>query len=226
MPGSHLSLPLAARWDGRRWSVQSIPYPPQSRETWLQGVSCPSANVCTAVGFAGVGGGNAKLPLAERWNGHSWSLQKVAGPSSAREPDLLSVSCPSANVCIAVGVYVKNRTGLTLAEHWDGRRWSVEPTRNPSGQSGPLTGSGFYRVSCASALTCTAVGAYGGFQSTVTLAERWNGSNWTIQKTPHPTPNHASFLSAVSCPTTKLCTAVGSYDNWHGPGIPLAEGYS
>lgn len=223
---SHRSVPLAARWNGRDWSVQATPNVPRSNETWLQGVSCPSATVCTAVGFAGIGRGDAKLPVAERWNGHRWSLQTIPGPTASHQPDLQGVSCPSTSACTAVGDYIRGRSVLTLTEHWDGRHWSAQETRNPTIHTVPESGTFFYRVSCPSAQTCTAVGAEGGFESTITLAERWNGRAWSVQRTVHPSPNHASVLSGVSCPTATVCTAVGSYDNWHGPGVPLAERYS
>jgi hypothetical protein len=56
----------------------------------------------------------------------------------------------------------------------------------------------------------------------LTLAERWNGSNWTIQPTPNPPGSPASSLSAVACPAANTCTAVGIsnskllVERWHG----------
>jgi hypothetical protein len=64
-------------------------------------------------------------------------------------------------------------------------------------------------VSCSSATACTAVGddspAGGGI---VTLAERWNGSSWSIQPIPS-LPGATSLLTDVSCPSAGACTAVG-----------------
>ena len=44
----------------------------------------------------------------------------------------------------------------------------------------------------------------------VTLAERWNGTSWTVQP-PHPTggQSHSHHLEGVSCMTGTTCTAVG-----------------
>ncbi len=204
-----------------------MPNPSYSNESWLQGVSCPSPRACIAVGFAGFGNGNAKKPLVERWDGRSWALQRAPSPSGANEPDLQSISCSSPNACTAVGDDVRDRAGVTLAERWDGHTWSIQNTANPITQGTPAgSGDWFYRVSCPAASACTAVGGAGGFQSSITLAERWDGRRWTVQHTQHPKPNHASNLSGVSCPAPAACTAVGSYDNWHGPGVPLAERYN
>jgi hypothetical protein len=45
---------------------------------------------------------------------------------------------------------------VTLAEHWNGSRWAIQPTPNPTGQA-PSVLSG---VSCTAATACTAVGDY------------------------------------------------------------------
>jgi hypothetical protein len=45
----------------------------------------------------------------------------------------------------------------------------------------------------------------------VTLAERWNGTAWTVQRTPNPAGSFASSLLGVSCTSASSCTAVGQY---------------
>ncbi len=70
--------------------------------------------------------------------------------------------------------------------------------------------SSFSGVSCSAATACEAVGSYvnsGG--TTVTLAESWNGTAWSIQSTPNPTGATSSSLSSVSCISSSACTAVG-----------------
>ena len=47
----------------------------------------------------------------------------------------------------------------------------------------------------------------------VTLAEKWNGTAWTVQKTPNPVGAYYSTLSGVACTSTSACTAVGYYMN-------------
>ena len=112
---------------------------------------------------------------------------------------------------------------MTLAERWDGTSWSVQPTPNPSG-----IGAGLTAVSCVSASSCVAVGGYINNSSRdAALAERWNGSSWTIQ--PLSVPGAvASDLFGVSCVSAAACTAVGSYRtssgghtlalHWNGSG--------
>ncbi len=56
-----------------------------------------------------------------------------------------------------------------------------------------------------------------------TLAERWDGTGWTIQATPNPTNAQTSVLSGVSCTSATACTAVGSYYLGGGVSKTLAE---
>jgi hypothetical protein len=78
-------------------------------------------------------------------------------------------------------------------------------------------------LSCVSASACTAVGYWqnsSGNQSV--LAERWNGTAWSVQPAPDPGANGAS-LSAVSCVSASACTSVGFYDTNSGGQRTLAE---
>jgi hypothetical protein len=100
-----------------------------------------------------------------------------------------------------------------LAERWDGTRWAIQATSNPSNDTNELRG-----VSCTSAGTCTAVGFYIGARE-LTLAEEWDGRSWAAQ--PTPSPGHSDTqLSAVSCPSARACTAVGDgglIESWTPP---------
>lgn len=161
---------LAEHWNGTKWVIQAAPKPPSGNESWLAGVSCPSAKACTAVGT--YGSASRSLTLAERWNGAKWALQSTPNPSGSQDSGLAGVSCPSAKACIAAGDYYnRSWTDVTLAERWNGKKWALQPTPNPSDAgASPLKG-----VSCSSATACTAVGPYikrSGAEPT--LAERYS----------------------------------------------------
>lgn len=205
------------------WHVQHTPNPP-SREGALAAVSCASSTACMAAGSHNNGGGFF-VPLAEMWNGTSWSVRKPPAPANAETASLLGISCASATACVAVGSYRTsagvNSTVNTLAEVWNGTSWSIQPTPNPaSNQVSVLTS-----VSCSSANACAAVGYsgdFGGFDSVLTLAEAWNGTSWSIQPTPNPTsPNHA-YLTSVSCTSPSACIAVGTAGGFE----PVAEAWN
>ena len=128
------------------------------------------------------------MTLAERWNGTAWTIQPTPDPTGAQSSYLAG-----GFVHVRHGVHRRRalrqqlRQTVTLAERWDGTAWTIQPTPEPAGRRI----STWRGVSCTSATACTAVGYYrnsAGIQ--VTLAERWNGTAWTIQSTPNPTGAH------------------------------------
>ena len=213
---------LAERWDGMSWTIEATVDPPETSSdlpNGLSGVSCPSASVCTAVGFYS-GSGSGLLPLVERREGASWALQAIPMPPDAGG-ELSGVSCPSVSACIAVGTFYRGDSSFTLVEQWDGTAWTVQPTPNPANASGSDTH--LVAVSCLSASTCAAVGWYIDTRfGALALAERWDGKTWAIQRTPSPAGSIESHLTGVSCPSAMSCTAVGNTNSGTGP-VALAE---
>jgi hypothetical protein len=215
-PYNNALASLAERWNGRRWRIQRTPNP--SGEGIFSAVSCVSADACTAVGVRG-GVDLNNGPLAERYNGRKWTVETTPDHNS----QLIGVSCASARACTAVGYAYSSiqQRDVTFAERWDGHDWTIQPTPNTTQPVNQLNA-----VSCASPSACTAVGYSAGnpdTDPTDTLAERWNGSDWTLQST--PTGNRAVWvLKSVACPTIHACTAVGSYHpGLQGNALTLAE---
>jgi hypothetical protein len=215
------TVPLAERWNGSRWSIESTPRPPKAEHSALAGVSCPTSDECIAVGEYGTTP-SAFSGFAERWNGSRWTLAGVVRPGAGAF--LASVSCSSGVNCTAVGAYEIKNTGqapdLPLAERWAGGRWRKQPTPG----KGVLAG-----VSCPAFSECIAVGSQPnpnlGKNDTIVLAMRWSGGKWRKQATPVLSGSTLGFLIGLSCPTVTSCTAAGWVDlttavtaiaNWNG----------
>ncbi len=147
-----------------------------------------------------------------------WSLRATPNPAGATASSLNGVSCALATACLAVGSYQNGAgTTVTLAERWNGIRWSLRATPNPAG----ATASSLNGVSCALATACLAVGSYQNRSgTTVPLAERWNGTRWLLQNP--PATGDYSVLGAVSCTSSTACIAVGGSSNSSGHDL-LAE---
>ena len=96
---------LVEHWDGTNWTVVPSPDPAGTTVTDFTGVSCASATSCTAVGLYDTSGHRPhELPLAEHWDGTSWTVTHVPLPDGITAGGLDGgVSCPSATYCIAVG---------------------------------------------------------------------------------------------------------------------------
>jgi hypothetical protein len=209
-------------YNGHHWSVRSVPDPARGLGPAddLAAISCPSARWCVAVG--NYGHVSQELPLAERWNGHRWSVLHIPTRYLAHGgfATLTGVSCTSASACMAVGfrgLLSDGEPSALLAERWNGHRWRAEATRAAGGRGFP----GFSAVSCSSAGACTAVGNYSSERTETPLAERWNGHRWSVEHLP-ATPHAANALSAVSCFSAGACTAVGNHghrtliERWNG----------
>jgi hypothetical protein len=212
---SGAQVPLAEAWNGTTWKLQTIANPTGSTSSGLYGVACSSASACTAVGSYTNSSG-AEVPLAEAWNGASWTVQATPNPTGGTFSTLNGVACSAENACTAVGSYTNSSDAqVTLAEAWNGTTWEVQNTPNPTGGSLPVLSG----VACAAAKACTAVGSY----NNKTLAEAWNGASWTIQNTQNPTGDESSALSGVACSAANACTAVGPEYNRSGVGVTMAE---
>ena len=195
--------PVAQGWDGTGWSIQAIP---KTADSGLDGVSCTSSSACVAVGE------RAGRALIERWDGRRWTIQAV--PRSANE-GLDAVSCRSRRACIAVGGGI---SGRALIVRWTGNHWTTQ--RFPGGTNSYLSG-----ISCTPGRASLAVGGHTagppGAERSVPLAERSDGSRWSIVGPPHSSMQGG--LAAVSCSSSTVCTAVGAAGDPFGPSAPLAE---
>lgn len=203
---------LAESWNGRAWSPVPTPNPGRAGDEypddWLDGVSCTSPAVCTAVGQYTYGKTGAnQAPLTESWNGTHWTA--VPAPNKDSSGSLNAVSCVSARFCAAVGTYLSGEyvDNKTLLEVWNGSRWTAEPATTVNSE---MNG-----VSCTSPQACWAAGFYwkGALSGPPVrnLAEFWNGRKWS--RVPVPDAGGArgnDALAAVSCPSARACAAVGN----------------
>lgn len=213
---SKREVPLAEHWNGRVWAIERVAGPSGATESLLQGVSCRSSSSCLAVGQYRNGSG-IWVTLVERWEGTGWAIVHSPNPNAPGGSDLLGVSCPSTSSCFAVGDYAINgRSGdrATLVEHWNGRRWVIQPS-----SKAPHADRRLYGIACDSASPCFAVGING--QST--FVEDWNGAAWVTEPSPDPgEPYPGSALQAVACSSRASCFAAGYYDSY-GTQLTLVE---
>lgn len=180
-----------------------------TRQAVLAGLSCASANACMAVGTLLKGPPvSAGFPLAESWNGKTWTVKATQNPKGSTNSNLYAVSCTSVQSCMAVGSYedAATPTGTPFTEMWNGKTWTVKTAPSPGGDDSSLIG-----VSCASARYCVAVGfaITGGHNNA--YSEVWNGTGWRIKRISKPRGTTYSDLGSVSCRSPRFCMATGSY---------------
>jgi hypothetical protein len=220
---------LAYSWNGTAWSVQPTPPVRGAVTIMLSGVSCTSPTACVAVGWYASSAG-MQAPVAERWNGHVWSVDLPPVPSGASMASLASVSCASATMCLAVGAS-QTATGRQqpLIERWNGSAWADQSAPMPaSALQGRLAS-----ISCISTTECVAAGEYLNGSSSVgrghahqPMADTWHGAAWTSQSIDRPAGAPASYLDSVSCSGPASCVAVGWFTGAARAKTAMAESWN
>ena len=176
---------FAARWHDGRWKLLTMPAVRRQRFADFQGISCPTATRCVAVGIPRTTlAAGTITPSPRLWSGSKWRVSTLR-----RSPSyFFGVSCPARNRCFASGITFPSLHAFAhpLIETWNGRTWT---TQHPARTSAPNTLNYLQHVSCVTQSDCEAVGD--SFDPAVsnshqTLAENWNGHRWTVQTTPNP----------------------------------------
>lgn len=174
------SQTLIEHWDGKKWRIVPSPNPGLT-DNQLHAFAVVSATDIWVVGVQSSDAGNSYQTLIERWDGTRWSVVPSPSPGSPYN-DLQGVTAIGANDAWTVGSYSGgNFVDQTLAEHWDGKSWTVVATRDIGGAGNDLSD-----VAARAGTDVWAVGSY--FKSGVaqTLAERWDGKRWSIVPSPDP----------------------------------------
>ncbi|HUC24393.1 MAG TPA: hypothetical protein VMA73_16920 [Streptosporangiaceae bacterium] len=79
--GSGVTRPVSQQWTGATWTSVPTVHIAAGSVDGLYQVSCPTASRCIAVGARTNGGlGAIGSPLAEEWNGGSWSVLRTSSP--------------------------------------------------------------------------------------------------------------------------------------------------
>lgn len=155
----------------------------------VQNVAVVTALIAaTLVGFAGPA---SAAP--------TWKVVASAVPAGPGEGVLSSVACATATSCFAVGE--------SFVHHWNGTAWAVVTSPPaPGGKTYTLLS-----VACSGGI-CMAVGdsTTTSTGKTQTLAERWNGTAWSVVTTPNPAGTTFPYFAHVTCTSATNCFAVGS----------------
>ncbi|HEY1651222.1 MAG TPA: hypothetical protein VGG09_04990, partial [Acidimicrobiales bacterium] len=197
------STPYVEQWNGSTWTPTVLPLPSGYADSLILSVSCPTSTSCMMAGLGENGSGD-EIPLAEQFNGSSWSATSFPTFPPDTDTALFSVSCAGTSFCAAAG----GTDSGVLVMTWNGSSWTQAtlPSNGPDDLNA---------ISCFSATSCSAVGQQSNGGPTAALA--WNGQTWSQATTPAPPASSTgSALEAVDCITNWACVAVG--DNQFGSG--------
>jgi hypothetical protein len=200
---------------GATWTPVAVPKPASATSSSsLTVVTCPAAAVCLAGGSYRSAGQQQGLLLS----GHdrSWTATTAPLPANAAaapQARISALACASAITCVAVGQYAAStsRAGLLITGH--GSAWSGRAAPLPA-DAGPQPDATLVSVACPAVTSCTAAGSYvdglGNRQGMLVLLR---GTGWSAVRAPLPPDAKVpgATLTAVACPSTTSCVAVGSY---------------
>lgn len=200
---------LFKHWNGSQWVI----YPDPASETQtvsLRAIAATSPNDVWAVGSVE----GSFQSLIQHWNGSRWSVvpSPPMGNNINEHRTLVSITAISANDAWAVGDYSPGGSvgDRALIEHWNGTRWSMLPSPHPGIESRLL------KVEAVSANDVWAVGSFtNGFQEHFqgqTLTLHWDGSQWSIVKSPSP-GKAGSELKSVTVVSAHDIWTVGLFSN-------------
>jgi hypothetical protein len=123
-----------------------------------------------------VNGSNVSQTLIEHWNGTTWTVKPSPNPGgTAHSDELFGVDATSRSNAWAVGHYSNGNTTRTLVEHWNGTKWSVKASPNPSTTYSFLNG-----VNGVSGSNIWAVGIRKEGSTSRTLILHRKGTNWIM----------------------------------------------
>ncbi len=211
----------------------------------LTGVSCPATGTCVAVGTyydnsspysilqgmsvaitAGVPAAAVQITLPS----------KAASGSASQRVFTGGVSCQDSGVCVAVGTYYDDRSGVRQAmsvAFTDGVPAAALEITSPVGASSRPNPS-LYAVSCPASGACVAVGHYNqvsGYRQSMMVAIT-GGVPAQAVETPMPSADtgarYASSWFGLSCTAAGTCVAGGIYEdsdgNYHPAVMAIVNG--
>ena len=211
-----VNLTLIEHWDGTQWSI--VPSPnPGAFINELSGVVAISTNDVWAVGIYGGPDANPNPSgtLIEHWDGKQWSV--VAHPTDMNGTKVGASLAGIAGIpgnhfrsdAWTVGNYEPSGTTpvQTLAEHWNGFKWEIVDSPNPSTSENYLLG-----VTVITPDNAWAVGRYFNQRSVLyqALVEHWNGGHWGVVSSPIVNSTD-SRLNSVAALSASDIWAVGEY---------------
>jgi hypothetical protein len=197
--GAPRTYSLIEEWDGTAWRVVRHPQPGLDAVFW--GGTSLADNEAWAVGANDGGRCGAYCFLAERWDGSAWKKVPMRGCFVCADSNVWSVGGSSTSDVWAVA-WDGNRGDLI--QHWNGREWH-RTSFESIGEYGPT----FTGVTASSANSAWAVGSYSleGQSPFYTLTEHWDGTSWSIVKSPNRGSSFFNGIAAV--PGTNEVWAVG-----------------
>jgi hypothetical protein len=230
--GYGLNYTLAEHWNGSAWSIvpTQTADSKETESTQFDGVAAISGSDIWAVGQSHSLTGTDWIPLAEHFDGSSWSV--VPTPPVSIPTQFEGVAAVASDDVWAVG-YASGHVepfARTVIEHWDGTAWSVVPSPNPGVRDDSLDA-----VTALSKDDVLAVGTQTNTSlENSTLVEHWNGRSWKVVPSPNVPSTDDALLSVAGTSSHDVWAAgfyygaeindTGLFEHWNGSEWTIVDG--
>ncbi|HMD45334.1 MAG TPA: IPT/TIG domain-containing protein, partial [Acidimicrobiales bacterium] len=227
-----LTWPLIETLAAGSWTAATAPEPADAgtqsagtESATLNGVTCPAAGTCVAVGsYYGTA-----LPgtesLIDTLTSGTWSATAGPPPSGAILHYLQNVACPSTTSCEASGTYDAAGGVASMIDTLASGTWSVVTPPEPADASSPANFS-LGAPSCPAVGSCVDVGEYENSSGwNVLLIETLSGGSWTATAGPVPAgaATGLSWFYGSACTAVGSCVAVGYYTDGSHKFTPVID---
>jgi hypothetical protein len=165
-------------------------------------------------------------PQALTWSAAEAPLPADAAQTSSQDAALDDVACPTAQSCVAVGIYATSDSGggngstHGLIETFSHGTWTAAAAPVDVAAASQATLVDLSGVACPAQGACVAVGSYYTSQGIeIPLTDTLSGGTWTSAKLALPgdaDQGKPAFLSEISCPAQGTCVATGWYTDQNG----------
>jgi hypothetical protein len=183
-------------------SSQRVQTIPGTGGVGLEGVACPSANLCVAVGENSGRSAGVAVPLNPATGA---MLRGQSVQSVTHKGILFDVACPSTTVCLAVGWGASQPSVAVPIDPRTGARSKGQSDRSISSRAAMLTA-----VSCPSTSLCLAVGNDTGDPSVGQAVPIYPTTAKIATDQRIQTLAGTGALNTVVCHSTAQCVAAGS----------------
>jgi hypothetical protein len=215
---------LIEHWDGISWSIVPSPNPAVAGNSGdlLSGIAGVGPTDLWAVGSVHDDPMSENVLLFEHYDGVAWTAFPTPSPPGA-EHFGSAIAAIASDDAWAVGTEALE---LTLAAHWNGRRWKLVPT--PSLHDGISPLNSLTGVTAIDSRNVWASGYEGNVDNQNFMKPymlHWDGTTWTLV----PTPNQGgegSRLNATVALSKADVWAVGQTQELDGTILTLTQQFN
>ena len=212
------TLTFAEHYDGKAWTVVRTPNAGPNFNSFYGLAAADGA--AWAVGMR-LNASFQDRALVEVWNGHQWSIADTPQPGSVRDMLFGAGALSRTDVWVVGDEEGRNHVFETLAEHYDGTKWTVSRTPDPG-----TSGNHLYAVYAVSRNDVWAVGQrLDGRTPDQALVEHWDGDRWSVVSLPASVSQDV-LLDGVTATSDGQVYVVGEANSPAGGGRPLIEHFA